>query len=349
MVKASEGNKTYSTSSPEGLHLKVYVIADNASYPNTDLLLEKVQEANDLMAAAANVHLHIVGLEVIETEPFDKIRVEYQAKESYLKSPYDAFIRLFNKLEIVSQSGMLVSHPDVTELYRLCTEKAITSVYSAASDNGKASTIAYGLFRVILAKHKDVGIQDYGCGCRGNAGDHRRCITDPLGHKLTTVHACSCWKEAVTFLLNGIIKYPNGGSLDCLKTKPEYTPNGSPAVHPLLRNGVREGNEECDCAFRDKECKKICNDGGTFKPTNAPAFTPEPVTSTIKPAKEPELSSAVAIILIVVIVVVVLAIIGVIGYMVYKKKSTGVFRPQASSEKQVEPDLRSEIKLQTAV
>ena len=329
VVKVSGAN---SSTLVQGLHLKVYIVAEKKIFNTTDLLLQKLQETNDLMTATANIHLHILGLEVVDTEPFHAFKVDRKALETYEDFKYDIYLRLFSALKTSINGNVLLDTTEVLAFNEACSHKAIGSVNCPSSDNRTAAIIAYPLFRMILENHESIALKN-DCGCQGDNDDHQNCITDNMAFKLTTNQACSCWKEAVDDILARKVTYPNGGSLDCLKTKPENSPNnGNSTSYPLLRNGVIEGKEECDCTVLDLKCKAICNDDGTLKPTAVPVSEPPELRLTE--------ASVGKIILIVVIMIVVLAVI--VGFAVFKNKKSAEDRKPVIENKQVREGIFEE-------
>jgi hypothetical protein len=243
----SKSEKTSSPSDPltfpRGLFQRIFIFGD-AKYADQDVIRLSMEEANRIMSSTLNIHLQVIGIELLEV-----VNITYKYLQTiYSSSHYDAAIVLQKLPETIglfqlgnqvcylnSYSQLNIVHYDVNGNIRIMDGSEI------------GIRIAVALMRNL---HQD---QD---PCPHLCQNGAKCLNEDVTFETSSREASSCFKKSLKNQISNVTsKVNNDNNFECLwKRKPD----DSKGIIEIPNNGLREVDEECDCTFYDRECKKVC-------------------------------------------------------------------------------------------
>jgi hypothetical protein len=290
-------SSTITTSSTKGLHYRIFVVGDDEIFNKTDSMIPLLQEVNDILSKASNIHLQIVGLELQKIREWGgrPTEIEKDASPFYDKTPYDSFLMLHRNMFLVQ------GHVESVGCNR--GSPAIINMKTPRRN----ATIAGAVFKMILADHST---KNTNCRCPDQPGSsHLKCLSDNPDNDSMSEEACSCYNDAI----DAILSNQDRTSLECLKNEP----NASFSKFSLLGNGIIEGSEQCDCFFRDFKCQKTCRSGR--KTTTSPVVVINLDDLKITQKSGSRLSSGPYILTFLIFVVIAFHVVG-LTFLIKKKK-----------------------------
>ena len=256
-VNVSSCTDVLSTTSTKGFYYKIFVMRLN-HFTDQDILI-RIQGANDLMSSNSNIHLQVIGIKEIPRMPRTVYSEVYSEVDMIHKqTAYDSILYL-------GSGGRDLIAYDKPACSSMSIGAANLTALTLDQEHKVISTLIYML---IKASHDISG----GCGCEGfSEADHRKCVSDDLALQFVqSTKACSCWNKQLDDLVSGRM-IDRDWKMSCMKIKP------TPTKYAILRNGIVEKGEECDCTAFDTTCKNTCVDAKVLMTTTT-TTTEKPTT-----------------------------------------------------------------------
>ena len=271
------------------MYYRLYVVVDSMAGIHDEQVKDILEEANKITSSTSNIHLQVTGLEYKTMPPF--------AAESWSL--------IFESAKNASQT--LPNGYDIfLMLYNNLTFKPDFLV-NLACFNESVQTLS-----IKTDKHGSVDKQNVS-----------QSIADAV--KKAILDTDDALKEQLYDMLADKMQYKGrpGASLTCLRKVPE--PKASRMS--LLRNGVIETPEACDCHAHEAECETRCVDGKNTTKTTAADST----SNSTKDIPETELPTAFKLTWIAVVSTVIFFTILYTIMRFHEHICSGNYHPQAAS------------------
>jgi hypothetical protein len=216
---------------------------------------------NFITSRELNIHLQWIGVKMKANWGSQKGKQIYSqilylaAKEVYPKKLYDHLIVLQGQANS-AEMGFNSDH-----IYRknlTCHRESIGIIYTPKTHYDNTKTTIREMVTSILLSNYYASPTDSTCLCR--SGESFGClpVLQPK-QRITETRIIQCQKDLFAKAIEADLVLTNifhSTNHSCLKRTPNsrHTPNGL----EISRNGILEGDEECDCDYYDDACYEEC-------------------------------------------------------------------------------------------
>jgi hypothetical protein len=251
--------------SPKGLTYRLAIRIDEGDTGFSSLkqtmtqhMTQLMTKVNEITSSELNIHLQVTYLQetVLENLNMDthtRIRnaADSMARESSKVEEFDHFI-LFHSRPAYRYQMSYNKPCNRKSVSRInLHEKILDAPVFPYDDDFLVRLTAKAVIQNIL--HVSHYASSESCVCEDIKFTHSQCLSDDNKGSFYTMtssrQVSDCYKQT-------LISKIHEKQFACLKTSEA---NESQSIIPICGNGLTEGSEECDCYFRDNDCRTMCN------------------------------------------------------------------------------------------